>query len=366
MTGPRTVISGRAGSRRKPKAFDIFCGCGGTTQGLRDAGFCVVGGIECDELAVQTFRANHKRVKVWDEDIRDLDPVDVLKCLGIKRGELDLMAGCPPCQAFSALRRLNGRRRVRDKDSKDLVFEYLRFVDGLFPKVVLVENVPRLLDDYRFTKVRRQLRKLGYEGQPSIFNAADFGVPQRRRRMVFIASRIGCIEYAAPISRDQRATVHDAIAELPRPGATGDELHDFPETRSERVAKLIAMIPKDGGSRLQIGMELQLRCHRKCDGFKDVYGRMAWNALAPTITGGCVNPSKGRFLHPTQNRTITLREAALLQSFPKDYQFALSRGKFAAAQLIGNAFPPLFVEAHAKQIRRRLEKESGEAMARIG
>ena len=350
MTNRGNGENGSARSRRKPKAIDVFCGCGGTTQGLRDAGFSVVGAIECDPLAVSTFRGNHKRIKVWDEDIRELDPTDILDDLEMDKGELGLMAGCPPCQAFSALRRLNGRRRVRDKDSKDLVFDYLRFVEGLFPKVVLVENVPRLIDDYRFGEVRRRLRKLGYEGQPRIFDAADFGVPQRRRRMVFIASRIGRIEYAEPISKDGRKTVRGTIEGLSAPGESGDALHDFPEIRSEKVAALIAMIPKDGGSRTQLGRKYQLKCHRRCNGFKDVYGRMAWDNIAPTITGGCVNPSKGRFLHPDEDRSITLREAALLQGFPPDYHFSLERGKFAAAIMIGNAFPPAFVKAHSQQI----------------
>lgn len=342
--------------RSKPKAFDIFCGCGGTTQGLRDAGFNVVGGIECDKLAVETYRANHKRVKVWPDDIRSLQPSDMLGELGLERGELALMVACPPCQAFSAIPRLNGRRRIIDKENKDLVFEYLRFVKALFPRVVMVENVPRLVDDYRFAEVRKQLRELGYEGEPQIFNAADFGVPQRRRRMILIASRVGSIDYATPIPRSDRRTVRDAIGGLSRPGKTGDALHDFAETRSEKVANLIAAIPKNGGSRLQLGKGRQLKCHREFDGFKDIYGRMAWDDVAPTITGGCVNPSKGRFLHPTQNRAITLREAALLQGFPPDYGFSLARGKYAAAVMIGNAFPPSFVEPHARQVRLHLQR----------
>lgn len=356
MSTNRTKKNGSNGSRRKPTAIDIFSGCGGTSQGLRDAGFRVIGGIECDPLAVCTYRANHKRIKVWDTDIRNLDPLDVLDHLKMEKGELDLMAGCPPCQAFSALRRLNGRRRVRDKDSKDLVFEFLRFVEGLLPKVVMVENVPPLIDDYRFREVRQRLRALGYVGTPRIFNAADFGVAQRRRRMIYIASRVGTIEYGVPESRGNRMTVLDAIGNLAPSGDSGDALHDFPETRSAKVSALIAQIPKDGGSRTQLSKKHQLKCHLECDGFKDVYGRMAWNSIAPTITGGCVNPSKGRFLHPEQDRCITLREAALLQSFPPGYQFSLERGKFAAALMIGNAFPPAFVRAHAQCIYELLRQ----------
>jgi DNA (cytosine-5)-methyltransferase 1 len=349
MTSDRT-------NRRKPKAVDIFCGCGGLTQGLRDAGFSVVGGIESDALAAKTYRENHKRVKVWAEDIRKVTPAKVLDDLGLKKGELGLLAACPPCQSFSSLRRLNGSRRIRDKASKDLVLDYLRFVEDIFPKVVLVENVPRLIDDYRFQSIQKRLRELGYVGRPSVFNAADFGVPQRRRRMVFIASRIGEIEYAEPLSDELRTTVRETIEGLPDAGASGDPLHDFPENRSKKVAALIRLIPKDGGSRSHLGAKRQLPCHQDFDGFKDVYGRMAWDSVAPTITGGCINPSKGRFLHPEENRTITLREAALLQSFPRGYRFSLERGKFAAALMIGNAFPPAFVKAHALKIRRKLQR----------
>jgi DNA (cytosine-5)-methyltransferase 1 len=341
----------------KPKAIDVFCGCGGTTEGLKRAGFSVVAGVECDDLAADTYCANHKRVKVWRDDVSNLNPELILKALGMKRGELDLLAGCPPCQAFSAMRRLNGSRRVRDKASKDLVFEYLRLVEALKPKVVLVENVPRLQHDYRFNQVRRRLRELGYVGEPQVFNAEDFGVPQRRRRMLLIASRVGSIEYADNVDEYERLTVWDVISDLPRAGKSGDIMHDFPEARSKKVAAIIAAIPKDGGSRSALGKRRQLKCHKRCNGFKDVYGRLAWDSVAPTITGGCANPSKGRFLHPVENRCITLREAALLQGFPVDYSFSLERGKFAVAQMIGNAFPPTFVKPHAVNIRHHLEKQ---------
>jgi DNA (cytosine-5)-methyltransferase 1 len=341
--------------KSKPKAIDVFCGCGGTTQGLRDAGFSVIAGVENNALAITTYRKNHPRTKVWDTDICDLMPKELLQHHRLRKGELDLLTGCPPCQAFSSMRRLNGKRRVRDRKSKDLVFEYLRFVEGLKPKVVMIENVPRLINDYRFNQVRKRLRVLGYAGQPAIFNAADCGVAQRRRRMVYIASRVGKIEYAEPVDKNARMTVRDMIGDLTPPGNTGDPLHDFPESRSQRIVNLIASIPKNGGSRRSLGKRKQLKCHSKCNGFKDVYGRMAWDDVAPTITGGCVNPSKGRFLHPEQDRAITLREAALLQSFPPDYFFSLDNGKFAVALMIGNAFPPLFVKHHVVEVRKHLQ-----------
>jgi DNA (cytosine-5)-methyltransferase 1 len=142
-------------------------------------------------------------------------------------------------------------------------------------------------------------------------------------------------------------TVRDAIGDLPLAGKSGDPLHDAPEKRSEKVARLIALVPKDGGSRSDLPKRLRLKCHQRFDGFYDVYGRMAWNDVAPTITSGCHNPSKGRFLHPTRNRAITLREAALLQGFPVDYKFPAEIKKERVSLMIGNALPPPLIAAHA-------------------
>jgi DNA (cytosine-5)-methyltransferase 1 len=128
----------------------------------------------------------------------------------------------------------------------------------------------------------------------------------------------------------------------------------LPEKRAGTVLKLIRDIPKDGGSRGDLPRARQLRCHKKSDGFSDIYGRMAWKKVAPTITSGCFNPSKGRFLHPESDRAITMREAALLQGFPRDYSFALSYGKQAIALMIGNALPPEFIRRHALEIHGAL------------
>ena len=144
--------------------------------------------------------------------------------------------------------------------------------------------------------------------------------------------------------------MRDFIANLAPPRRSRDELHNYRTRPSKKVRDLIKKIPRDGGSRIALGKEHQLQCHRRLDGFWDVYGRMAWDQPAPTITGGCINPSKGRFLHPSANRAITLREAALLQTFPKSYRFSLERGRYPAALLIGNALPPEFIRRHAKAL----------------
>jgi len=328
----------------KPTAIDLFCGCGGLTLGLKQAGFNVIGAVEIDSLAVETYKANHPEVHVWQRDIQGLTIGWVKRKLQLKKGELDLLAGCPPCQGFSSTRTLNGGYGVRDKRNK-LIMEYLRFVEGLMPKAIMMENVPGLRNYWRFKGFCRELKALGYQVNHNVLNAADYAVPQRRKRLILLASKGRKIEFAKK-ARCGR-TVFDAIGGLKKAGKSGDKLHDLPERRTEKVKKLIRMIPKDGGSRMELGKRQQLACHKKCDGFKDIYGRMAWDKVAPTITSGCTNPSKGRFLHPKKNRAITLREAALLQTFPADYYFPSNEGKGNIALMIGNALPPEFVKRHA-------------------
>lgn len=335
----------------RPTAIDLFSGCGGLTLGLRRAGFQVIGAVDNDPLCVETYKANHKDVHVWETDIRELKASQVMRTLGLKQGQLDLLAGCPPCQGFSTLRTLNRGRAAKDSRNS-LILDFLRFVCVLRPKVVMLENVPGLAKDRGFKAFCLKLRALGYPFEHQVLNAADYGVPQRRRRLILFASRIGHVTFAAATKKAR--TVRDAIGSLPSPLKSKDPLHKVREQRSERVRGLIRRIPKNGGSRSQLGKRSQLACHRRCSGFKDVYGRMAWNDVAPTITSGCFNPSKGRFLHPSRDRTITLREAALLQGFPRSYFISLKRGKAAAAALIGNALPPRFVERHAQSIKRSL------------
>ena len=332
----------------KPTAIDLFSGPGGLTLGLKRAGFRVIGAIEVDVLAVETYKVNHQEVKVWTGDIRKVPVLGLMRALGLKKGELDLLAGCPPCQGFSSIRTLNGKRYIRDS-SKKLIFEFLRFVEGLRPKTIMMENVPGLRSAMHFHEFVGRLEKMGYKVRHSVQNAGDYGVAQRRRRLILLAGKEKFIDW--PQKATVCRTVRDAICGLPPHRKSGDPLHDFPEKRNKKVMSLIAAIPKDGGSRMDLGRSRQLRCHKILDGFKDVYGRMSWDSPSPTITGGCVNPSKGRFLHPFEDRAITLREAALLQSFPKKYFFSIRRGKFPAAIMIGNALPPEFIRRHALKVK---------------
>jgi DNA (cytosine-5)-methyltransferase 1 len=334
----------RIRKRIKPIAFDCFAGCGGMTEGFKQAGFKVVGAIEIDEDAAKVYKLNHPRTRMWREDIKKVAGAAILRELGLKKGELDLLGGCPPCQGFSTLRTRNGAKRIIDKQN-DLIVEFERLVRLLLPKHVMLENVPKLHKNHRLRTFKAALVKAGYEVNADVLNVHDYGVPQRRRRLVLVASRVTQVMFAPKTST--KLTVLDAIGALPRAGKSGDPLHDMPENRTKGVRERIRKIPPNGGSRSALRGKLKLRCHKHSDGFKDVYGRMAWHKPAPTITTGCFNPSKGRFLHPTANRAITMREAALLQSFPTHYRFPEQLGKVKLAMMIGNALPPAFIQSLA-------------------
>ena len=253
------------------------------------------------------------------------------------------------------MRTLNGGRSVRDRRN-NLIAEFLRFVEALRPKAVMLENVPGLARNWRFRNFRRRLREMGYLGEHRILNAADFGVPQRRRRLIYLGALATRLSFAKP--KAKLKSVRDSIGSLPSTGRSGDAVHDMPEQRTDRVRRLIRSIPPNGGGRTDLPRDHQLECHQLCDGFKDVYGRMEWDAVSPTITTGFFNPSKGRFLHPTKNRAITVREAAILQGFPKSYKFDVEHGKVALATMIGNALPPPFITAHAREVRKALSKRT--------
>lgn len=333
------------------KAIDLFSGCGGMTFGLKKAGFVVVGALEFDPIAAATYRMNHQDVGLKEADIRSVNIGSWMKELDLEEGGLDLLAGCPPCQGFSRLRTLNGVKSNKDRRNR-LVMEVAKCVAMFRPKSVMIENVPGLAEKSVFREFLRLLRREGYMPRWEILDAADYAVPQRRKRLVLIAGRGFSIEFGK-LARTKK-TVRSAIGNLPMPGNSGDSLHDMPENRSPEMRTWISAVPKDGGGRLDLPPDMQRPCHRRSNGFKDVYGRMAWDRPAPTITGGCFNPSKGRFLHPEQDRNITMREAALLQSFPRSFKVPSNTTKTAAALMIGNALPPEFVRRQAREISRAI------------
>lgn len=337
-------------------AIDLFCGAGGLTEGLKQAGFNVLAGVEIDSIAAKTYKLNHPETKCFEKDIRLLTATELMTSLNLKKGELDLLAGCPPCQGFSTLRT---RKKViaHSDDRNELIFEYLRLVEELLPKNIMLENVPALAKDSRMFNFLEHVKKLGYlvtNDTVQVEDASDYGVPQRRKRMILKVSRIGDIPKVPKVENKITLREYFLLNPLKPVGMSGDPLHDYNQKRSEKVMKIIKAIPKDGGSRKDLPEHLVLECHKNRQGqFGDVYGRMKWDDVAPTITGGCTSPSKGRFLHPEEDRCITLREAALLQTFPLEYKFPLV-SQTSIALMIGNALPPELIRRHALAFKSTL------------
>jgi DNA (cytosine-5)-methyltransferase 1 len=340
-------------SESNPTAIDVFSGCGGLTTGLRSAGFQVLAAVENGAAAVASHIENHPDVRMLDLDVRQLNTTKLLSDLEIEKGDLALLAGGSPCQGFSRMRTRNGKNAAED-ERNDLVLEFVRLVEELLPKVVMFENVPGLISDQRFAKLGQRLQGKGYTVAYEVLNLENYGIPQRRRRLIVLASRLSPL--TIPDSEDAKYTVRQIIGSLPEPHKSDDPIHRSVTVHSEVVMQKIKKIPKNGGSRMDLGEAEQLECHKKTDGFKDVYGRMSWDKVAPTITRFSFNPSKGRYLHPEQDRAISLREAALLQTFPADYQFPLEKyGRAAVASMIGEAVPPRFAEIFGEHIKQHLE-----------
>lgn len=323
--------------KKKFTAVDVFSGCGGLSEGLRKAGFDVVAALDNDDASVATYRLNHPGTVVFEQDIHQVDIDDIKELL--KGRPLHLLAGCPPCQGFSSIRRLNRKRNVRD-DRNSLVLEYLRFVKSLKPLTIMMENVPGLVNYSLFKKTVRELERLGYRPKVKVVNIQDYGVPQRRKRLVMVGSLLGELDIARPTG--EGVTVRDMIGHLESVLETKDPIHRIVASHTLEVMQRIKATPKNGGSRKDIP-QFELTCHRGDRiGFNDVYGRLRWDDFSSTITGGCLNPSKGRFLHPEEDRAITAREAALLQTFPPTYRFPINISKTSISMLIGNALPPKF------------------------
>lgn len=333
-------------------SIDLFSGCGGLTEGLNSAGFLTKIAIEIDNNAIKAFKLNHSGVKVIEKDIRKIGIEEIHRVLN--DAPLHLLAGCPPCQGFSTVRTRNKSKSKRD-ERNNLIMEYLRLVKQLKPLTIMMENVPGLTNYYLFKEFINELHLLGYNPKHKVVNVKEYGVPQSRKRLVVVGSLLGDIEIAP--SNQKRMTVRDAIGKLESVNNTKDPLHKILALHTPKVLERIKLTPKDGGSRKDLPKRFLLDCHKDENiGFRDIYGRLRWDDQSSTITGGCLNPSKGRFLHPEEDRVITPREAALLQSFPKSYKFPTDIPKQSLALMIGNALPPKFSYYQSLNIKKHLDK----------
>lgn len=332
-----------------PTAVDLFCGCGGVTAGLKAKHFRVVAAVDNDPLACDTYRQNHRTVRLYQAHVSRVD-VRAMRRELLGRKTLDLLVVCAPCQPFSS----QGEQSQRDSRSR-LILSSIRYVRVLRPRLVFFENVPGLSGP-RYSallrELRQQLRSAGYTvGDAVRVDCADYGVPQRRVRWVLLARR-GKASLPPLPKKTTPTTVWNAIADL-KPLGSGQSDRDDPlhfSREHKRIAlRRLSQIPKNGGSRDALPSKLRLNCHKKHTGHPDVYGRMSWDDVAPTLTTGCTDITRGRFAHPTCNRAITLREASRLQTFPDSYAFSGSPKD--VAQQIGNAVPVQFMIAFADALR---------------
>lgn len=334
---------------------DAFSGAGGLSLGLAQAGFEILYSFDNDQKSIETQKINKKYFKHPAEqlDIRELDSKKLLKRLGLRKGDLTLFAGGPPCQGFSIQRIGND-----DDDRNNLVFIYMEKVIELSPKFFLLENVPGIAGK-RGSEILNQALQIasenGYYIHKQILDAQNFGVPQRRKRLFVIGEKkFNKQKFKFPSKVSKLKTVRDAIFNLPEPPSDGKDHPDFVHHRRDKLSQInldrIKSLSQGQGMD-HLPEHLLANCHKigaSKIGHRNVYGRMDWDKVAPTITARFDSFTRGLFGHPEQNRSISLREGALLQSFPKDFVF--SGNKVDIARQIGNAIPPTLAYIIGKQI----------------
>lgn len=335
------------------RAIDAFAGAGGLSLGLRRAGFDVRLAFDNDEVAVETHRRNlGDRVELLDATRTSSE--QLMSLAGVGPGELDLLAGGPPCQGFS----MQGLG-VRGDPRNELVLRYLDWIRDIRPRAFLIENVPAIKSvrgRHLLDAVTVAARTAGLETHTAVLDASDFGVPQRRRRAFMVGVPAGTDFQWPDPTAVRPVSVRDAIGDLPSPPADGSPHPSVPNHfREARLSALnierIKHVP-EGGGRLHLPAHLQLECHKGGHRHLDTYGRLAWDEPAVTITARFDSFTRGRFGHPVEHRTITLREGARLQSFPDDFVFVGNRGE--VARQIGNAVPPALGESVVRAIARAL------------
>lgn len=343
----RTTIKSVERPNRDVVCVDLFCGAGGLTHGLLEAGVKVVAGVDMDKGCKHPYEANHPGIKFHQGDVAELKASKVNEWFG--KATVRVLAGCAPCQPFStyALRyqKEDDGNSVEDDPRWSLLNHFGRLVRELLPEVVTMENVPTVTRHSVFKDFKRTLEGLGYEVWVDVIDCAEYGLPQRRNRTVLLASRYGDIKLREPVASEAR-TVEDVIKALPvlRHGGTdsSDRMHTA-SSLSDLNYKRIRH-SKPGGTWHDWPKNLVAKCHKRKTGktYSGVYGRMRYDEPAPTLTTQFYGFGNGRFGHPTQARGISLREGALLQGFPKNYSFTPTGEPVqfkVLGRLIGNAVP---------------------------
>lgn len=340
------------------KAVDFFCSGGGMSYGMQKAGIQILAGIDFDKNCEDTYRANIKGADFFPDNVFDLKEEKLEEKLSLKKDDDDLiLIGCSPCQFWSII----NTDREKAAKSKDLLREFKRFVEYFNPGYVVVENVPGVLhrkEESGLDEFIKWLEINKYKVHFDVHEVSNYGVPQHRKRFTLIANRITSIEIIPIMSKGKKITVRDVIGEkngFPKVSHGYKDETEFLHTVSrldEINLKRLAITPKDGGDRLVYAFDKELAppCHYgKTDSFRDIYGRMWWDRPSPTITTKFFSMSNGRFAHPEEDRALSIREGATLQSFPLTYKF---KGTSIAniARMIGNAVPPKYATAIGKAI----------------
>ncbi|NPV51178.1 MAG: DNA cytosine methyltransferase [Candidatus Methanofastidiosum sp.] len=345
---------------RKLTAIDLFCGSGGLTVGLKEAGFNVVLGLEISPEISKIYAANHPEVKIITRDIRNVNGKEILELTGLKN--IDLIAGCPPCQGFTSLTYKYRREDPRNQ----LILEMARIIEEIKPKMVMMENVPGITKRGKplLDMFVNNLNSLGYICNMEILQMADFGVPQNRKRFVLLAGNNFRIEMP-DITHCQNGNnknnlkpwlnVSDVLIRKKKPltisvakskgGPQRYNWHVVRDLKEISIRRLDSL--KEGDSRASLPLNLRPKCHLNSNrGFVNVYGRLRWDQIPPTMTSGFCSPCRGRFSHPEESRTISVREAANIQTFPNRYIFDTNSIDLVC-EVIGNALPCLFAKQAA-------------------
>jgi DNA (cytosine-5)-methyltransferase 1 len=337
---------------KKIKCIDLFCGAGGLTHGFQLEGIDVVAGIDLDPACRYPYESNNKS-KFIQKDVAKISPEELLHLFD--NGHITVLAGCAPCQPFSTYAQ---RYDTDEADGKwGLLYEFARLAKKTSPDFITMENVPTVVKHSVFNDFVKTLKNLGYFVWSDVVDSSNYGVPQSRRRMVLLASKHAPIRMIPPTCTKPK-TVKQAIGRL-RPLSAGesaprDKLHVSASLTPINYERILFSVP--GGTWRDWPNRLINACHKSDSGktYPGVYGRMEWNKPAPTMTTQCFGFGNGRFGHPEQHRAITLREAAILQSFPKSYAF-LDKDSVVnfkvLGRLIGNAVPVDLGRAIAKSLK---------------
>ena len=343
---------------KEVKVVDLFCGVGGLTCGLKKAGLNVVAGFDSDETCKYAYEYNNK-AKFECADISNLDSKEILKYYN--KNDIKILVGCAPCQTFS---KQTNKYKNRVNDKKWTLLNYFtEHINSIEPDIISMENVPELTKFDIFDNFKKNLEEKGYNVSYKIVNCSEYGLPQKRKRLVLLASKLGKIELIKPNPRKKKRTVEDVLKGLPYLEAgqvdKNDPLHRCPKLSDINIKRIKQSKP--GGTWHDWDKSLLPECYKKPTGatYSSVYGRMSWKAPSPTMTTQFYIYGTGRYGHPEQNRALSLREGAILQTFPRNYRF-VKKGETITYKIlgrqIGNAVPVDLGKIIGESIKKHLKE----------